>query len=173
MWWICWAESRPSGRLCEVQFVEGRLLSQAKKTSPLNDVKNLWLGQIQASSLFEWQGESGGCAKPECQPSSTKWWSFCWANPKRPVCLNLVGVINHLAMPSSNASPSSENKNLLMSKAWVPAWNVLAELMKIMFKSSVGESAVRGHQNGNDDYAKVQLKWRVLMSNVKKKGIKS
>ena len=47
------AESSPNGRPCEVQLVEGRLLSQVKKASPLNDVRNLWLGQAQASGLVE------------------------------------------------------------------------------------------------------------------------
>ena len=53
----------------------------------------------------------------------------------------------------------------------MPAWNVLAELMKIMFKSSVGESAVRGHRNENDDHAEVSNEVTSLMINVEVKII--
>ena len=40
-----------------------------------------------------------------------------------------------------------------------------------MFKSLVGESAVRGHQNGNDDHAEVSNEVTSFMINVEVKMI--
>ena len=48
----------------------------------------------------------------------------------------------------------------------MPAWDVLAELMMKMFKSLVGESAVRGHRNENDDHAEVSNEVTSFMINV-------
>ena len=41
------------------------------------------------------------------------------------------------------------------AEPWMPAWDVLAELMMKVFKFLVGESAVRGHRIGNEDHAEV------------------